>query len=76
MAIGIKAKADKLAELQASLGKNDSAMAELIGCERQTYRNAKAGHNVSAGFVAKVTLAFNVPLDYYFRTTELENAVA
>lgn len=62
----IKAKVDKLTALQKSLGHNDSAMAQLIGCTRQTYRNALEGKNVSAGFIARLTLALRVPFDTYF----------
>lgn len=66
---GIKAKTDKLKELQRALGANDSGMAELIGCTRQTYRRAIEGGTVSAAFIAKVSLKFQVPFDTYFETT-------
>ena len=71
MAIGIKAKTAELRELQKTLGKNDSGMADLIGCTRSTYRHAVEGENVSAGFMAKVSLAFNVPFDRYFHTAPI-----
>lgn len=73
----IKAKVDKLADLQKSLGHNDTAMAALIGCTRQTYRNALEGKNVSAGFIARLTLVMQVPFDTYFElSTENENTSA
>ena len=73
---GIKAKTEELRALQESLKKNDSGMAELIGCTRTTYRNAIEGENVSAGFMARVSVAFNVPFDQYFQTVSTETAAA
>lgn len=71
---GIKAKTEKLTGLQKALGANDSGMAEMIGCTRQTYRRAIEGNTVSAAFVAKVSLKFQVPFDTYFETTALPAA--
>lgn len=73
---GIKAKTEDLRALQESLKKNDSGMAELIGCTRTTYRNATDGENVSAGFMARVSVAFNVPFDQYFQTAAAEQTAA
>lgn len=66
METGIKAKTEQLTGLQSALGKTNSEMAKLIGCTRKTYQSAINGENVSAGFMARVTLAFNVPFDRYF----------
>ena len=76
MSMGIKAKTTELRALQRSLKKNDSGMAELIGCTRKTYRNAIDGENVSAGFMAKVSVAFNVPFDTYFHTAPAAEPLA
>ena len=76
MSPGIKAKTEELRALQRSLKKNDSGMAELIGCTRKTYRSATEGENVSAGFMAKVSVAFNVPFDQYFHTAPIQEEVA
>lgn len=67
---GVKAKTEALKTLQATLRKNDSGMAQLIGCTRGTYRNAIDGENVSASFMARVSVAFNVPFDQYFQTSD------
>lgn len=76
MRLGIKAKTEELLALQRTLGKNDSEMATFIGCTRKTYRSATEGENVSAGFMARVSIAFNVPFDKYFHTSPEGNAVA
>lgn len=76
MKIGIKAKQARLRELQKALGKNDSGMAELIGCTRKTYSSAANGDNVSAGFMAKFSVAFGTNYDHYFETVKPELAAA
>lgn len=72
----IKAKSEKLADLQKSLHASDQAMADKVHCTRQTWRSALNGENVSAGFVAKVSLAFQVPFDTYFKISRLEAVAA
>lgn len=63
----IRAKVDNLTSLQKSLGHNDTGMADFIGCTRQTWRSALEGKNVSAGFIARLTLATQAPFDTYFK---------
>lgn len=68
----IRAKSQKLAELQSALDLSDQAMAEKIGCSRQTWKHAVEGENVSAGFIAKVSKTFQVPFDTYFHIVHAE----
>lgn len=72
----IKAKTEKLIELQKALGYSDQVMADKIRVSRHTWRSAIEGKNVSAGFIAKVTVAFQVPFDQYFHTAAPDAAVA
>lgn len=68
---GIKAKAEKLQQLQATLGKTNAEMAELIGVSRKTLENALEGGTVSSTFMAKVSVTFGISFDTYFETVEV-----
>lgn len=72
----VKAKAEKLIQLQKALGFSDQAMADKVHCTRQTWRNAIEGENVSAGFIARVSVAFQVPFDTYFQIAEAQELAA